>query len=559
MAAVVRYRCFSGNLTVLDVFEDPFDYVIVGAGTAGCVLANRLSADSSLRVALVEAGPRDRNPLIHIPAAVAAAIATPGIGWGYSTIPQETLNGRRIPIPRGRVLGGSSSINGMVYYRGHPKDYDDWAAAGNSGWSYREVLPYFIRSENNETWRSSPYHGVSGPMNVTDIPRPNPLNASFLAAMESLQFKHCDDFNGPDSEGYGHRQATIRRGRRESEATAFLRPALARDNLVVLTKALTKRVLLEDGKATGVELEYEGQTHQLHSRREVLLSAGSIGSPHILLLSGIGDGDALQKLGIEVRHDLPPVGRNLHDHLAITVQMVTKNADSYGISIKATPRGVWNILEYLFLKRGPLASNVFEATAFLRTTKDLDRPDVQFVFQPARRNQSSFPFPIGHGYVLSAVMLYPSSRGRVTLASPDPRAAPNIDPNLLSEPEDYGPLLRGIALGRRILSTEAFRRYRAAEFMPGSAVQSEEELKDYIHRGSATVHHPASTCRMGVDLSAVVDPQLRVRGIQRLRVADASIFPRLVGGNTNAAVVMVAEKAADMVMGRPAPTPANLP
>jgi choline dehydrogenase-like flavoprotein len=277
------------------------------------------------------------------------------------------------------------------------------------------------------------------------------------------------------------------------------------------------------------------------------------------MLSGVGDGAALQKLGIAVQHNLPAVGRNLHDHLATSVQMITKNADSYGISLKAAPRGAWNILEYLLFRRGPLAGNVFEATAFLRTTAGIDRPDVQFVFQPARRNQSTFPFPIGHGYVISVVLLYPKSRGQITLASPDARTAPVIDPNLLSAPEDYEPLSRGIALARRILGASAFSRYRSVEFLPGASAQSEEALKDYIRRGSATVHHPASTCRMGADAHAVVDPDLRVRGIRGLRVADASVFPTLVGGNTNAAVVMVAEKAADMILGRPAPAPANLP
>jgi len=542
-----------------DELESGFDYLIVGAGSAGCVLANRLSADSNLRIGLIEAGPRDRNPLIHIPAAVAAAIVTPSIGWGYSTAPQAHLGGRKIPIPRGRVLGGSSSINGMVYNRGHPKDYDDWAAAGNAGWSYREVLPYFIRSENNETWRNSPYHGAGGPMNVIDIKRPNPLIATFLEAMASLQFKRCDDFNGPDPEGYGPRQATIRNGRRESEATAFLRPAKNRRNLTVFTEALAKRVLLANGKAVGVELEHNGQTHHLRARREVLLAAGSIGSPQLLMLSGVGEGTALQALGIAVEHNLPAVGRNLHDHLATSVQMITKNADSYGISFRAAPRGAWNILEYFLFRRGPLAGNVFEATAFLRTAGGLDRPDVQFVFQPARRNQSTFPFPIGHGYAISVVLLYPRSRGQVTLASPDARKAPVIDPNLLSEPDDYEPLLRGIALARRMLGASAFDRYRSTEFLPGASVENEEALKDYIRRGSATVHHPAGTCRMGTDTQAVVDPELRVHGIKGLRVADASVFPRLVGGNTNAAVVMVAEKAADMIMGRPAPLPANLP
>ena len=539
--------------------DDPslsaFDYVIVGAGSAGCVLANRLSADPGVRVCLIEAGPKDRHPFIHIPAAVGAAISTPGIGWGYMTAPQAHLAGRTVPVPRGRVLGGSSSINGMAYNRGQPRDYDGWAAMGNTGWSYREVLPYFRRSENNETFGDSEYHGAGGEMNVSDIPRINPLNEAFLEAMASLQFRRNPDFNGADPEGYGPRQANIRNGRRESEATAFLKPVRGRKNLTVLTGSPANRVIVENGRATGVEVRAPEGVRVLTARREVIVTSGAIGSPQLLMLSGIGDGAALQKLGIPVVRDLPAVGGNFHDHLAITVQMVTEDATSYGISLKALPRGAWNVLEYLLLRRGPFASNVFETNAFLRTAPELDGPEVQIVFQPARRNQNAFPLPIGHGFVLSSVLLYPKSRGSVTLASPDPAAPPIIDPNLLGEPEDYEPLLRAIALSRRILATAPFARYHAQEFLPGPAVQGEAELKDYIARNASTVHHPAGSCRMGSDPQSVVDPELKVRGIQGLRVADASIFPRLVGGNTNAPVVMVAEKAADMILGRP-PLPA---
>ena len=538
---------------------EPFDYIVVGAGTAGCVLAARLSEDANVRVALIEAGPTDRNPYIHIPAAVAAAMFHPAIGWGYFTEPQPALNGRRIPMPRGRVIGGSGAINGMAYNRGHPRDYDDWAAAGNTGWSYREVLPYFIRSENNEAWRGSPYHGVGGPMNVTEIERPNPLNTAFLAAMASLQYRESPDFNGPDPEGYGLRQATIRSGRRESTATAYLRPALARKNLTVITDALVTGVAIEDGRAVGVDIERGGQPSRLSSRREVVLCAGAIGSPQILQLSGIGDGAALQAAGIAVRHHLPDVGAHLQDHLASSVQMVTDNTESYGISWPTVPRGASILLQYALLRRGPLASNVFESTAFLRSEPGLDRPDLQFAFQPARRNPTPFPIPIGHGYALSQVLLYPKSRGSVTLAGPDPRAAPRIDPRLLSEPEDIQPLLRGIRMARSIFGAPAFGEYKASEAAPGPNITSEDGLVDYIRRTASTVHHPAGTCRMGADAASVVDPELRVRGIAGLRVGDASVFPRLVGGNANAPVVMVAEKAADLIRGRPAPPPADVP
>ena len=537
---------------------ETFDYVIVGAGSAGCVLANRLSADAGITVCLLEAGGRDRHPFIHVPALVGAAIGTPSLGWGYWTAPQAHLDGRRLPTPRGRVLGGSSSLNGMAYNRGHPKDYDDWAAMGCEGWSYCEVLPYFTRSENNEDYEASPFHGKGGELNVTHMDRVNPMNASFLRAMGEMQFRQTSDFNGPDPEGYGLRQGNIRKGRRESTATAFLRPALGRPNLQVLTDAPARRIMVENGRATGVEIGGAGGVRTIGARREVILAGGAMGSPQLLLLSGIGDGMALKGLGIEVVRDLPAVGENYHDHPAVLLQMLMNDASSYGISWKALPRGAWNVLEYLLARTGPFASNVFETTAFLRISPGLDRPDVQFVFQPARRNQSSFPLPIGHGFVMSTVLLYPKSRGRLTLDSADPAAAPIIDPNLFAAPEDFEPLLRALRISRRLFASPAFARYRAKEFLPGQAAASDEDLIAYVRRSAATVHHPCGTCRMGADKDSVVDPQLRVRGVEGLRVADASVFPRLVGGNTNAPVIMVAEKAADMILGRPALAPAEI-
>jgi choline dehydrogenase-like flavoprotein len=542
-----------------DQHGDVFDYLIVGAGTAGCVLASRLSENRDTRVALIEAGPMDRHPFIHIPATVGAAIATPKINWRFMTAPQPNLNGRQIPIPRGRVVGGSGSINGMVYFRGHPRDFDDWAAAGNTGWSYRDVLPYFIRSEHNEWYPSSPYHGRGGPMNVIHIRRPNPMTAAFLSAMESLKFRRNDDFNGADPEGYGPRQGTIRNGRRVSTATAYLEPASRRSNLTILTDARVARVVIENRRATGVDVLVEGGTRRLIARREVIVSGGSILSPQVLMLSGIGDGEALRAHGIEVKHHLPGVGANLHDHLAVAVLMEMRNTESYGISWRAVPRGAWNLLEYALFRSGPLSSNVFESNAFVRTTAGLDRPDVQIVFQAARRNTNTFPFPLGHGFALSAVALYPKSRGRITLASADPRAVPIIDPNLLGDPADVGPLLRGLQLSRRVIAAPPFARYEAVEVQPGPGVQGDDALVEYIRRAASTVHHPVSSCRMGPDANSVVDSQLRVHGVEALRVADASVFPSVVGGNTNAAVVMVAEKAADMMLGVPAPRPIELP
>jgi choline dehydrogenase-like flavoprotein len=527
---------------------EAFDYVIVGGGTAGCVLANRLSADPKNRVALLESGPPDRSLKIRIPAAVAAAVADPKLSWGYKSTAQAHLNGRRIPIPRGRVLGGCSSINGMVYFRGHPRDFDEWAAAGAAGWSYEDVLPYFRRSENNEAWPASPVHGVGGPMNVIDISRPNPLIERFVDAALSLGYRRCLDFNGGDPEGFGPRQATIRNGRRESGVTAFLSAASSRPNLAVLTDTTALGIEIDSGHARAVTVERGQERMRIEARAEVILAAGAYGSPQLLLLSGVGPGEELQSLGIPVRHALPGVGRGLHDHPATALQMRTTDATSYGLSVKALPRGLWNVLEYTLLHRGPLGSNVFEATGFVRSDPHVDRPDLQIVFMPAHRNASGFPIPLGHGYGIVVIAIRPRSRGSVTLTAPDPRAAPHIDPNFLSAPEDLETLLAGARLSRRILAASQFSSLQATELLPGAAVHDDAAWVRYIRNSVVTVHHPCSTCRMGSDALAVVDPELRVRGIAGLRIADASVFPSVIAGNSNAAVVMVAERASDLIL-----------
>jgi len=528
---------------------DTFDYIVVGAGTAGCVLASRLSEDRNARVAVIEAGPRDRHPLIHVPATVAAAIARPALNWRFTTVPQQQLAGRSIPIPRGHVVGGSGSINGMVYFRGHPSDFDEWAAAGNPGWSYPQVLPYFLRSENNDEYPDSAYHNRGGPMNVAHIKRPNPMTPAFLEAMGSLGFERSSDFNGPTSEGYGPRQGTILDGRRVSTASAYLWPASHRDNLTILPNTRVLEIRIENHRAVGVSVLGRAGKWQLSAQREVIISAGAILSPHLLMLSGIGDQDELRAAGISVKHHLPGVGANYHDHLAVAVLMEMQNSESYGISWRAAPRDVANLLEYALFRSGPLASNVFEATGFVRTLPELARPDVQVVFQAARRNRNAFPFPLGHGFAISIVGIYPKSRGRVRLGSSDPLAAPLVDPQLLSHPDDVATMLRGLKIGRQLTRAASFARYRASEVQPGPQVQDDASLVDYIRRAAVTVHHCCGSCRMGADDNAVVDEQLCVRGMQALRVADASVFPSVVGGNTNAAVVMVAEKAADMIRG----------
>ncbi len=534
-----------------------FDFVIVGAGTAGCALAGRLAEDPATRVCLIEAGGSDRHPFISTPALVAAAIGTAKFNWRFETVPQSQLHGRRIPQPRGRVVGGSGSINGMVYSRGHPGDYADWVAAGATGWSYAEVLPYFLRSEHNQDLPASPYHGHGGPMNVMRPRRPNRLNSDFVAATHSLGFPRTEDFTGPTNEGVGFRQGIIRAGQRESTARAFLRPALARGNVTLYTDALVLRVLVEAGRAVGVVYEREGRPHEVRAVREVILSAGTVQTPQILQLSGIGPAAQLQAGGIKPVLDLPGVGRNLQDHLACPVLMSTTNATSYGISPKALPRGMWNVAQYLLGRTGPFASNVFESVGFLKTQAELDRPDVQFVFQPAARPRPPFPLPVGHGFAISPVSLYPKSRGTVTLLNPDPHSPPAIDPALLSVAEDIQPLIRAIKLARRILAAPNFARYHGIEVAPGVAVQTDAQIAEFIRASSYTVHHQVGTCRMGEHPEAVVDSQLRLRGLEGLRVVDASVMPLIIGGNTNAVVVMIAEKAADLIRQRPLLAPAQ--
>ena len=531
-----------------------YDYLIVGAGTAGCVLAARLSEDPRTRVCLLEAGGPARHPYIQVPALVGPAIMHRGLTWGLSTEPQQALNGRRLPLPRGRVIGGSGSINGMAYHRGHPRDYDDWAAAGNSGWSWNEVLPCFRRSENNADLCDTAVHGIAGPIHVRHISAPNRLNQAFLEAFATIGgYRHCQDFTSLDPEGYGLRQGTIHQGRRDSSARAYLDPARQRANLTVMSRTSVAGIRIEAGRATGVDLLGAQKLRSLHAAREVILCAGAIHSPQLLMLSGLGPAQHLESMGIKVRAELHGVGANLHDHPAVPVAHEMRNTTSYGLSWRTAHRALWNLLEYALLRRGPLASNVFESTAFIRSHAGATRPDIQIAFQPARRNPGSFPLPLGHGFAMSVVNLCPRSRGEVRLASKDPHAAPRVNPNLLADPRDQEPMLLGLELVRQLCDTPAFAPYRATEVRPGRSARSRTELLDYLRQATGTAHHPVGSCRMGVDAMAVVDPALRVRGIEALRVVDASIFPGIVGGNTNAPVVMVAEKAADMISGVAAP------
>jgi choline dehydrogenase-like flavoprotein len=536
-------------------FDREFDYIVIGAGTAGCVLAARLSENARHRVCLIEAGGSEQHPFISIPAAVGAAIMSQRFGWGLTTVPQPHLNGRKVPLPRGRVVGGSGSINGMAYYRGPALDFDDWARMGNPGWSYAELLPYFLRSEHNPEYAESRYHAVGGPMGVSFPQNPNRLCAAFNASMAALGFKQLEDFNVPEPDGYGFRQGTIWNGRRVSTASAYLRPAMGRPNLTVLTHTRTRRILFDGKAATGVEVQAADGLERLRAQREVIVSAGTFHSPHVLLNSGIGDESALRSWGVTPVHHLPAVGRHLRDHPAAPIAMEMSDSTSYGLSLKALPRDVVQCFQYLLTRSGPLASNLFETNAYIRTLPESDRPDLQLVFQPARRNTRPFPIPLGHGFAIMAVCLYPRSTGSVTLAGPDPLTEPLIDPALGSDETDLQTLLRGLRLARKVLGHASFARYAAREVLPGPDVADDARLLDHIRQTLVTVHHPGSTCRMGPDGDNVVNHDLKVHGLERLRVADASIYPRIVGANTNASIVAIAEKASDMILGKAAPPP----
>lgn len=525
-----------------------FDYIIVGAGSAGCVLANRLSADPANRVLLIEAGGKDRSPLIHMPAGVVKLLGGTHANWYYHTEPQRHMDGRSLYWPRGKVLGGSSSINGMIYIRGHARDYDHWRQLGLKGWGFSDVLPYFRRSEGN-AGIADEFHGGDGPLGVTDAPGTNPLFDAFIEAGVEAGYPRTRDFNGAQQEGFGHYQLTIRDNRRCSTAVAYLRPALGRANLAVEVGMLATRILFEGRKAVGIECERGGRRHVFKAGREVILAGGVINSPQLLMLSGIGAAAELRQHGIDVVADLPGVGKNLQDHLDATVinrslQPITLHSQSNPVTQALTG------LQYLLFKSGLARSNGLESGGFIKSRPGLEVPDLQLHFVAAVLQDHGRAKSPGHGFTVHLCQLRPESRGHVGLRSADPREAAVIQPNYLESEVDRRVMRDGIRLVRAILKQPAMRPYLGAELEPGAAIADDEALDAWLRAHAETIYHPVGTARMGTDTMAVVDERCRVHGIGHLRVVDASVMPTLVGGNTNAPTIMIGEKIADDILGR---------
>jgi choline dehydrogenase len=524
------------------------DYIIVGAGSAGCVLANRLTEDPRISVLLVEAGGSDRHPYIAAPAGFLKTFADPRFNWCFTTEPGAAIGDRAIHFPRGKVLGGSSAINGHLYVRGQARDYDIWAQLGNRGWSYEEVLPYFRKSEDRSAGADR-FHGGDGPQHVSDIHERHPICEAFIAGAGEIGVPRNRDYNGKTQEGVGYYQRTIRNGRRASAAHSFLRPVMRRPNLHVMTNAITRRLTFDGRRATGIEYRWRGELVRAFAGREVILSAGAIGSPHLLQISGIGAPDTLREIGVEVRHALPGVGEGLQDHYAVRVahrvtQPITLNERARGMRL------YWEIAKWLATGRGLLAFSPAHVAAFVRSRAGLECPDLQFVFTPASYIVGVVgqlqPFP---GMTIGVWQMRPESKGFVRARTADPVDAPAIQPNYLSAVADQRAIVEGLRWCRRFLATDALRPYRGPETVPGTDVTTDEELLDYARQHGATVYHAVSTCRMGQDPRAVVSFDLKVHGMAGLRVVDASVMPTMPSANTNAATLMIAEKASDLIAG----------
>ncbi len=531
-----------------------YDYIIIGAGSAGCVLANRLTANPKNKVLLLEAGPKDSNIWIHVPVGYAKTLVDPKVNWLFPTEPDPGSNDRVHVWPRGKVLGGSSSINGLLYIRGQAADYDGWRQLGNEGWSWDECLPYFIRSEGNET-HTGKLHGVDGPLNISEPTEHNPVSDAMIEAGVEAGIPRKPDVNEGEQEGIGYYQLTIKNGLRVSAAKAYLKPAMERPNLHVETDALVHRIIFEGKRAVGVMFEQNGEVLEARVGKEVLLSGGAVNSPQILELSGIGKGAMLQERGIEVISDLSGVGENLQDHYVVPVQHkitepVTVNDQAQGLAF------LKEIAKYVFLRKGLLTLSAAHVQAFVKTRPELASPDVQFHILPATMDLDKFKtrqimelnkFP---GLTTAPCQLRPESRGSIHIKSADPKDYPAIRPNYLSDPLDQETAIAGIKWARKIVSQPAMQKYIGAEIMPGPDFNSDEELLAFSREAGSTIYHPVGTCKMGQDDAAVVDAQLRVKGVEGLRVIDASVMPRLISGNTNAPTIMIAEKVADMILGK---------
>ena len=527
-------------------YDAEFDVIVAGGGSSGCALAGRLSEDPALRVCLLEAGGEGRNILVRAPIGASAMLPTKIGNWAYETLPQKGLNGRKGYMPRGKMLGGSSGINAMIYIRGHHADYDHWAELGCDGWGWSDVLPYFRKSENNEAHHDA-LHGQGGPLNVANLRSDNPYQQVFLDAARQAQFRINEDFNGAEQEGLGLYQVTQKDGERWTAARAYIHPHMGhRPNLVVETGAQTTRVLFDGKRAVGVEFRQGGALRRLRARREVVLSAGAINSPQILLLSGVGPAQDLQAQGIDVVHDLPGVGANLQDHPDFIFGYQINDTDLVGLSLKGSLRMIKEIARWRKEGRGMVASNFAEAGGFLKTRPDLPLPDVQLHFVVAVVDDHARKQHLGHGYSCHVCLLRPKSVGSLKLASADPFAAPLIDPAFLEHPDDLETMVAGYKLTRRLLDAPPFASLGAKD-MWTSGVRSDDDIRAILRARVDTVYHPVGTCKMGKDSMAVVDPRLRVYGIEGLRVVDASIMPGLIGGNTNAPAMMIGEKAADMM------------
>ncbi len=529
-----------------------YDYVIIGAGSAGCVLANRLSADPDVSVCLIEAGKRDNSLLIRMPAGIGTLIKQAGpYNWGLHTVPQKHMNGRRLYWPRGKGWGGSSSINGMIYIRGHARDYDQWAQMGLKGWSFADVLPYFRKSEGYEGG-DTPFHGGKGPLKISESPLDGPIYRAFLKAGEQAGYKLSEDFNGADQEGFGRYQRNIHKGERWSASFGYLRPIEGiRDNLAIISTGRVTRILVENGEAIGAEYVAGkgGLAETVRAKREVVLCAGAVHSPHILMLSGIGPAEHLDRFGIKTVLDVPAIGQNLQDHLDVTVI----NEMTQPVSAYSATKGLRQLavgVKYLLTKSGPGADNHLQAGAFLKSRKGLELPDLQWHLVNAIMMDHANYSPKKDGFTIHSCQLRPGSRGSVCLASDDPFTDPLIDPNYLADEGDRVVMREGVKMMRDVIAQDALRPWRGAEILPGVDVKSDEDIDAFVRRHGETIYHPVGTVAMGAQESAPLDSELCLRGIENLRVVDASVMPTLIGGNTNAPTIMIAEKAADMMLGR---------